>query len=86
MGGCRVGVIHGDPQGLAGWGFGVEMMRPLDAKLREALGVSTGLYTRTEDVMGWFEKGAVSVYACTHTCLPYGQVRDDNGSNGMIWQ
>ena len=36
--GTRVGVVHGDPDSLAGWSFAVEAMEPGDAALRAALG------------------------------------------------
>lgn len=45
VGGCRIGVVHGDPDSLAGWGLGVEMMLPLDAKLRDKMKVSDMQYT-----------------------------------------
>jgi len=55
VGDLRVGIVHGDAQSLAGWGFAQEHLR--EAAHRDA-------------VRGWFAQAAVDVFACTHTCLP----------------
>lgn len=55
VGDCRVGVVHGDAESLAGWRFDVEALSdPSSAAwLREA-----------------FAQADVDVFASTHTCLP----------------
>ncbi len=55
VGACRVGVVHGDAESLAGWRFGVdEIDRP------EQLAALTG----------WFPRAAVDLFASSHTCEP----------------
>ncbi|MBL8309971.1 MAG: hypothetical protein JNL19_06085 [Burkholderiales bacterium] len=55
VGACRVGVVHGDADSLAGWRFDVAALddRSNRAWLRDA-----------------FCRAAVDVFASTHTCLP----------------
>jgi hypothetical protein len=55
VGGLRLGIVHGDAQSLAGWGFAQEHLR--DAEHRNT-------------VRGWFSRAQVDAFACTHTCLP----------------
>ncbi len=55
VGKVRIGIVHGDAQSLAGWGFAQEHLR--DA-------------THRQTVRGWFDRAAVDAFACTHTCLP----------------
>jgi hypothetical protein len=55
VGGLRLGIVHGDAESLAGWGFAQE-------HLREA--------AQRERVRGWFERAGVDAFACSHTCLP----------------
>lgn len=55
VGDCRVGVVHGDAQSLAGWRFDVKALDdPAQAPWRESM----------------FEAAQVDVFASTHTCLP----------------
>ncbi|MEO8223365.1 MAG: hypothetical protein ABI661_01050 [Gammaproteobacteria bacterium] len=53
--GCRVGVVHGDADSLAGWRFDVAALGDLSARpwLQSA-----------------FERADVDLFASTHTCLP----------------
>jgi len=73
---CVTGVIHGDPESVAGWSFAIERVEcpenPLSA----------------QTVARWAAEGAVDAFACTHTCLPWaGRLGDvpviNNGSAGM---
>lgn len=52
---CRIGVVHGDYESLAGWSFDVSSLDDPNsmAALRKA-----------------FKKANVDVFASTHTCLP----------------
>ncbi|MCC5809688.1 MAG: metallophosphoesterase [Ectothiorhodospiraceae bacterium] len=79
IGGHHIGVVHGDPDALAGWGLAVETMPPAGA----------GAPPR---VASWFEEARADVLACSHTCLPYMQdftvgrrrrVIVNNGAAGM---
>lgn len=55
VGDVRLGIVHGDAQSLAGWGFAQEHLRD-EAHRRTA--------------RDWFERARVDAFACTHTCLP----------------
>ena len=55
VGNFRLGIVHGDAQSLAGWGFAQE-------HLREA--------PHRDTVRGWLARAQVDAFACTHTCLP----------------
>jgi hypothetical protein len=55
VGGLKLGIVHGDAQSLAGWGFAQEHLR---------------LATHRPLVQQWFERAGVDAFACTHTCLP----------------
>ena len=70
------GIIHGDPESLAGWRFSIERAtdpeRPLAA----------------DTVSAWARDARVDAFACSHTCLPWaarfdGTVVINNGSAGM---
>ncbi|MDP2006979.1 MAG: hypothetical protein Q8K45_14985 [Rubrivivax sp.] len=52
---CRVGVVHGDADALAGWGFDVQALD--DPEALPAL-------------QGAFAAAAVDLFASSHTCLP----------------
>jgi hypothetical protein len=70
--GQRVGIVHGDPESLAGWGLALEAMEPGDPVLRRRLGWR-GQPTTPTVVREWLERAGVSVLACTHTGLPFAQ-------------
>ena len=75
-----VGIVHGDPEALAGWGFAVEHV---DA--RRAAGADA---TDPDRVGAWARLGRVDGFAATHTCLPWAAVVGgvpviNNGSAGM---
>jgi hypothetical protein len=70
----RIGVVHGDADSLAGWGFSQE-------RLATAAGARAALAA--------FDAARVRVFASSHTCLPVLQAFDDarvlanNGAAGM---
>jgi hypothetical protein len=75
--GARIGVVHGDAESLAGWGFSQELLR--DPARREA-------------AAAWFGAAEVRVFASSHSCLPVMQAFDtqrgrcllaNNGAAGM---
>jgi hypothetical protein len=55
VGALRLGIVHGDAESLAGWGFAQEHLQ--DAAHRAT-------------VRGWFDAAQVDAFACSHTCLP----------------
>lgn len=76
VGGAVTGILHGDPEEVAGWRFAWESVTDSAAPLS------------TDQVRTWAEAGAVDAFACTHTCLPWAARFGDtvvinNGSAGM---
>jgi len=77
----RVGVVHGDPEQLAGWGLGIEAMSPPDEALRRRLGCGDEAPPRArlpptplDTLRRWCELAEVEGLLSTHTCLPFGQL------------
>ena len=73
VGGARIGIVHGDADSLAGWGFS-----------QEALATPDG-YTAAQSA---FAQVTVDVFASSHTCLPVLQTFENgvlinNGAAGM---
>jgi len=74
VGGVRVGVVHGDADSLAGWGFS-----------QETLATAQG----AEAARRAFAQAGVRVFASSHTCLPVlqevrgGGLIANNGAAGM---
>ena len=75
--GVRIGIVHGDAESLAGWGFSQESLR--DRSQRDT-------------AAAWFGAAGVRVFASTHTCLPVMQafhtprgrcLLANNGAAGM---
>jgi hypothetical protein len=55
VGPLHLGLVHGDAQSLAGWGFAQEHLRNDQHR---------------GTVEGWFDAARVEAFASTHTCLP----------------
>ena len=55
VGDCRVAIVHGDAESLAGWGFAQEHLQER---------------THRDTARRWFEAAQVDVFASSHTCLP----------------
>jgi hypothetical protein len=53
--GVRVGIVHGDAESLAGWGFAAEHLREAGHRAQ---------------ARAWFDMAQVDLFACSHTCLP----------------
>ena len=83
VGGLRVGVIHGDPESLAGWGLALEALEPEDAALRQSTGWR-GTPTTQATVADWLRRAQVRVLACTHTGLPYAQDYEVDGQRHVV--
>jgi hypothetical protein len=73
----RIGIVHGDAESLAGWGFSQELLRER---------------ARREAAAAWFAAADVRVFASSHSCLPVMQALDtprgrcvvaNNGAAGM---
>lgn len=69
-----MGVIHGDPENLAGWALGVEHMQPIDVALRATIACPADAPTTPPaQVRAWLAAAGVDVLASAHTCLPFAQ-------------
>ena len=64
IGGLKIGIVHGDAESLAGWGFAYEAMPALPD---EAEG---GLRSAPEELACVFGRAGVAAFASTHTGLP----------------
>jgi hypothetical protein len=70
VGSMRIGLVHGDAQSLAGWGFAQEHLRdPLHLRV----------------IQEWFTQAKVEVFASTHTCLPVFQKINSIGHPQTRW-
>jgi hypothetical protein len=81
--GERVGIVHGDPEGLAGWRLALEAMEPGDPEVRRQVGWR-GQPTTPADLLDWFDRADVSVFASTHTGLPYAQAVADGRRRRLV--
>jgi hypothetical protein len=81
--GQRVGIVHGDPESLAGWRLDLEAMEPGDPAVRRHVGWR-GQPTTPTDLLDWFGRADVSVLASTHTGLPYAQSVPDGRGQRLI--
>lgn len=70
VGALRLGIVHGDAQSLAGWGFAQEHLLELSHR---------------DIARGWFDRGQVDAFACTHTCLPVFQSLRASDGNRSRW-
>ena len=83
VGGERVGIIHGDPESLAGWRLALEAMEPGDPRVRRQVGWH-GQPTTPAELLDWFDRAGVSVFAGTHTGLPYAQAVDEGRRSRLV--
>jgi hypothetical protein len=81
--GERVGIVHGDPESLAGWRLALEAMEPGDPAVRREVGWR-GRPTTPADLLDWFRRADVTVFASTHTGLPYAQVIPDGRRQRLV--
>ena len=83
VGGHRVGILHGDPESLAGWHLALEAMEPGDPLVRRQVGWR-GTPTSAADLLDWFGRADVDAFASTHTGLPYAQVVSDGRHRRLV--
>jgi hypothetical protein len=83
VGGERIGIVHGDPESLAGWRLALEAMEPGDPQVRRQVGWR-GQATTTDELLDWFGRAEVEVFASTHTGLPYAQDLVDGGGRRLV--
>jgi hypothetical protein len=83
IGDRRVGIVHGDPENLAGWALALEAIEPSDPDARARTGF-TGPPTAAARIVDWCRRGNVSVLCCTHTGLPYAQDYADGDRRCLV--
>ena len=83
VGGERVGILHGDPESLAGWRLALEAMEPGDPIVRHHVGWR-GQPTSATELLDWFHRADVTVFASTHTGLPYAQAIPDGDHQRLV--
>jgi len=71
VGGEPIGIVHGDAESLAGWGFAHEAMR--------APGTAAPRH-----IADWFERAGVIAFASSHTCLPFVQEFEVGGARRVL--
>ena len=81
--GERVGILHGDPESLAGWRLALEAMEPGDPVVRRQVGWR-GRPTTATELLDWFGRANVTVFASTHTGLPYAQAIPDGDHQRLV--
>jgi hypothetical protein len=79
----RIGIVHGDPESLAGWRLALEAMEPGDQRVRRQVGWR-GQPTTADELLLWFGRAEVSVLASTHTGLPYAQAILDGPRRRLV--
>ncbi|MBN9112897.1 MAG: hypothetical protein J0I34_29440 [Pseudonocardia sp.] len=81
VGGHRVGIVHGDPESLAGWRLALEALDPPDERARTETGFD-GETTSSETVVDWCLRADVTALCCTHTGLPHAQDHNESDDRG----
>ncbi len=80
MGGQKIGIVQGDAESLAGWGFAFEAMPALSG---EPAPVSE--YRRSCETMARiFREAGVAAFASTHSGLPFVQDFDVDGQRRLV--
>lgn len=69
VGDCRIGIVHGDADSLAGWRFDAAALDDPD---------------NVKWVRDAFRRADVDVFASTHTCLPALRAFRDNDRTGLV--
>ncbi len=83
LGDRRVGIIHGDPENLAGWKLALEALSPRDLDAQARTGF-TGTLTTPARITDWCRRAGVSVLCCTHTGLPYAEDHEDGDGHRYL--
>lgn len=69
VGETRVGIVHGDPEMLAGWSFAAERLSPIGKCCSGDEAVAE--LTPPSKLERWFRDADVDVFASSHTCLAH---------------
>lgn len=83
VGGERIGIVHGDPESLAGWAFAVENMPPGAGRRHREPNAAYPITPR-ERIGDYFHQAHVRAFCCAHTCLPFAQVFRLHGQDHLV--
>ncbi len=92
LGGQTIGVVHGDPESLSGWGFALEAMPAFASEELEHSTLASTHRVSQAKIADYFRGAGVSAFASTHTGLPFvqdiqvdgqGRLVINNGAAGM---
>ncbi len=70
VGTLKLGLVHGDAESLAGWGFSQEHLQETEQRQR---------------VQAWLAAAQVDAFACSHTCLPVFQALPTKSGTGWVF-
>lgn len=82
--GQAIGVVHGDAQSLAGWGFAFEAMPPMRGEPKVQALAAPSHVTAPGQIADDFRRARVCAFACTHTGLPVMQDFEVDGKRRLI--
>jgi hypothetical protein len=91
VGPARIGILHGDPESLAGWSLAAESL-PEGDNSRGSAPAQDGIHTPQLRIAAYFQASGLDAFATSHTCLGFamdmevaGRTRIiiNNGSAGM---
>jgi hypothetical protein len=83
VGDRRVGIVHGDPESLAGWRLALEAVDPPDRDARRHTAFA-GPSTTEAQVVDWCRRAEVDALCCTHTGLPFMQDHEHEGRRLVV--
>jgi hypothetical protein len=78
----RIGIVHGDAEMLAGWGFAAERLSPVGKSCSGD--EATAELTPRETIERYFRESGVTAFASTHTCLAHARDFDVDGQERLI--
>jgi hypothetical protein len=89
----RIAILHGDLNSVSGWDFAVEVMEPLDERIRKIVNHNNNNnqlpITNRQELQDDLSALGVNIIACSHTCVPFAQyitaksVIFNNGAAGI---
>lgn len=75
----RIGIVHGDPESLAGWSFAAERLSASRSDERDG-----PARTPLAAIERYFRESDVRAFASTHTCLPFARDFDVDGAERLV--
>ncbi len=82
VGDARIGIVHGDAESLAGWGFAAECLAPATPCAAFEPGMVKP--TPIAKIASFFREANVCAFASNHTCLPFARDYTVDGTARLI--